>query len=71
MTIRQIEIIDLKEGMVYRHFRTGQWFTAKTIKYSRHEYGRIGVTVTNVEGGGMSTGSGDLIYVLEGEEVTE
>jgi len=68
MTIRQIEIIDLKEGMVYRPFSKGQWFTAETIRYSRHEHGRIGVSVTNVGGGGMSTGSGDLIYVLEGEE---
>jgi hypothetical protein len=63
--IRQIEIIDLKVGMVYRPFRTGQWSTAETIRYSRHEYGRIGVTVTNVEGGGMSTGSGDLVYIKE------
>lgn len=63
--IKQIEMIDLKPGMVYREFRHDDWFTVKDISYSFKRGVISGVDITNVEGGGCSSGAGTLIYVKE------
>ena len=64
-SIRQVEMIDLKVGMVYRNFRHDHWSTVKDISYSFKRGVISGVDITNVEGGGCSSGAGDVVYVKE------
>jgi len=64
-TTQQIEIIDLKPGMIYRQFPSQDWATAKDISYSFKRGVISGVTVTDVEGGWYSRGSGTLIYIKQ------
>lgn len=65
--VQRIEAIDLRPGMVYREFPSENWSTVKDISHSFKRGVISSVNITDVRGGGLSTGAYTPLYVKQVE----